>query len=70
MPKKPNLQSFTIEVKCIIFWLNRGFMVYFDLYAPDKKKKKKKKKEKIFKTSNLKMVLECAFSGNINHKKN
>ena len=28
---------FIIEVKLSIFWLNKGLMVYFDLYSPEKK---------------------------------
>ena len=27
--------DFVLQVKCTIFWLNRGLMVYLDLYAPD-----------------------------------
>ena len=27
--------DFVLKVKCTIFWLNRGLMVYLDLYAPD-----------------------------------
>ena len=27
--------DFVLKVKCTIFWLNRGLMVYLDFYAPD-----------------------------------
>ena len=27
--------DFVLQVKCTIFWLNSGLMVYLDLYAPD-----------------------------------
>ena len=34
--------SVVIEVKCTVFWHNRGLRVYFNLYASDFVKKKKK----------------------------
>ena len=27
--------DYVFQVKCTIFWLNRGVRVYFNLYAPD-----------------------------------
>ena len=27
--------DFVVEVKCTIFWLNKGLRLYFDLFAPD-----------------------------------
>ena len=33
--------EFISWVKCTIFWLNRGLMVYFDMYLPDFEEEKK-----------------------------